>query len=236
MCFHLSYALQPDKLEARFSAKLVGEYQPHFYVNAFSNPRVPVITDKDPESIQLFEWGLIPSWCKDDKVEKIRNATANARSDTVFEKPSFREPIRSKRCMVLADGFYEWREFQGRNYPYYIQLKNGGPFAFAGIWDAWKDKRTFSIITTKANPMMEVIHNKKKRMPVILPRKAERKWLNIGKGRDRIAAFLLPYDENDMKAHTVSRLVSMPKSVKDVPQAVEPFDYPELKLKQDTLF
>ncbi len=243
MCFHMSYALQPDTLEARFSAVLKEPelYSPHYYVAAFNYPQCPIITNEDPEHIQMYEWSLIPFWAKgEEKAEGIRKYTGNARDDTIFEKPSFKHSIMKRRCLVLTDGFYEWREFKGKNYPYYIRLKDQQPFAFAGIWDKWSNngdtKFTFSIITTDANELLAFIHNKKKRMPVILEREEERDWIDKGLSRQDIQGFLRPYDDDQMKGYTISKLISIPGKEKDVPAIIKPFEYTELKVQQSTLF
>ena len=122
----------------------------------------------------------------------IRQRTLNARAETIFEKPAFRYSIISKRCLVLADGFFEWRHENKKTFPYYIRFKNQSPFAFAGIWDSWKNPetqeevKTYSVITTKANPLLEKIHNTQKRMPVILETESERTWLQSDLERDKI--------------------------------------------------
>jgi putative SOS response-associated peptidase YedK len=190
-----------------------------------------------------MEWGLIPHWAQsEEKALQIKRYTYNARDDTVFEKPSFRDAILRNRCLVIADGWFEWHHRGGRKYPYYIQLADGKPFAMAGIWSEWKFSgrswHTFSIVTTEANPMMAEIHNSKMRMPVILPPERERTWLDRTLPRQEIAKLMRPYDEKLMRAHTVSKLVSTPGADKNVPAATEPFSYPELSGRgsQTTLF
>lgn len=159
----------------------------------------------------------------------------NARSDTVFDKPSFRNAIRERRCLVPADGFYEWREVGGKKYPYYIYLKSKEIFSFAGIWEEWTDRstgeiwRTFSILTTDANPLMEEIHNTKKRMPVILPREGEREWLRNGLSREEIVVLTKPLDDNLMNAHPISKLINSRSSNRNVAAIQEVHEYPELE-------
>jgi putative SOS response-associated peptidase YedK len=135
-----------------------------------------VITNEQPQRLEYFIWGLIPHWSKDDK-----NASKliNARAEGIVTKPSFRVPIRQRRCLVLADSFYEWRNEGGQKVPYRILLKNGQLMLMAGIWDVWYKEgyaiKTFSIITTDANKEVAPLHN---RMPLILPKRAQQeRWL-----------------------------------------------------------
>jgi len=240
MCFNVSITKTKDQLEELFNAKFIEpeRYQPIYHVSAFSKPFLPVITNQRSEDIQLYKWGLIPFWVKEaERAEKIRFQTGNAKSETIFEKPSFRSPIRKRRCLVLVDGFYEWQGFRGKNYPYYVYLRDHRPFAMAGIWDSWKNPetedicRTFSVITTRANPMMARIHNKKERMPVILKKQDERRWLSDSLEEEGITSLMTPYDENEMEAYTVSKLVSRRDTDNNVPEVMEPYDFEELHVK-----
>lgn len=245
MCFDISYALKKDEIERRFEARLENPemYKPAYHVSAFSIPNVPVITNEKIDTVQLLSWGLIPFWVKDEKnADEIRMKTFNARAETIFEKASFRSSIRKKRCLVVVDGFYEWRLVNGKNYPYYIYMKDQEPFALAGIWDSWRNRETedirntFSIITTRANPLLEKIHNKKKRMPVILGREGEKHWLAEKVGREDIVSMMEPYDDREMDAHTVSRLVSFKRDNTNVPEVLKKYEYEELKSQQSRLF
>ncbi len=238
MCYNISITSDLKSLEKRFDAKFTnpGKYKPRYHASSFSAPYLPVISNENSTRIQFFRWGLIPHWVKDkEAASKVRFKTANARSETVFDKASFREAIRNKRCLVLADGFYEWREFKGKKYPYYISLTTQKPFSMAGIWDLWQDEEagtvehTFSIITTNANPLLEVIHNTKKRMPVILEKELEKKWLSESPSNDEISAMLTPYDEKKMQAHPVSRLITTRRANTDVPEVLQEHKYPELE-------
>jgi len=242
MCYHLSLFHEMRQLEQRFGAGFDSpqQFAPAYHKAAFGSPAHPVITDSEPDRIRMFEWGLVPGWVRDEgKAGQIRKGTYNAKAETVFDKPSFRSPIMAKRCLVLADGFFEWHHSGGRKYPYYIRLKGGEPFAFAGIWDEWahgdRTTGTFSIITTEANPMLARIHNTKKRMPVILRRDQERRWLERGLEREQIGAMLKPHDDNEMESHPVSGMVSS-RGHRDGPELIAPFEYKELKETQRMLF
>jgi putative SOS response-associated peptidase YedK len=183
MCYFSSISVSFKIIETRFGAKFIQSeaFSPVYSASAFTFPSLPVISNEDIEHITLMQWGLIPFWVKDhENALNIREKTLNSRAETVFDRPAFRHSVQSKRCLVIADGFFEWRHINNQTYPYYIRLVDHTPFAMAGIWDRWHNKETsesldtFSIITTKANSLLEKIHNTQKRMPVILPRDKER--------------------------------------------------------------
>jgi putative SOS response-associated peptidase YedK len=157
---------------------------------------------------------LIPSWAKDPS---IGNRLINARGETLAEKPSFRGVYKYKRCLVLADGFYEWKTQPGTKVkiPHFIHMKDRQPFAFAGLWDEWNSPdgsqiRSCTIVTTEPNELMASIHN---RMPVILPPDAYAQWLDTApQPPDSLAALIKPYPAGEMAAHPVSTLVNNPKN------------------------
>ncbi len=237
MCYYISITPKLTDIERRFSAKFT---QPELFhsvysASAFSHPAIPVISNEKLKCIDYFEWGLIPFWVKDrQSAGKIRERTLNARAETIFEKPSFRHSIRSKRCLIIADGFFEWRHENNRAYPYYITLKHHTLFALAGIWDDWLNPdtgeliRTFSIITTNANPLLEKIHNTRKRMPVILQRKYESQWLDNNLEESKIRLMLNPYIMREMEAYTIPNIISkLGFNISD-PRVLDEYHYPEL--------
>jgi putative SOS response-associated peptidase YedK len=184
MCFHSQQSKSAQELKHRFKAKFEDEeeYRPEVY-NGFRFPKTPVITRSDVGNIQLFNWGLIPHWAKDDS---IRKSTLNARIETIHEKPSFRNVVHN-RCLVLADGFYEWKWLDDagkKKQKYLITMPDNDAFAFAGLYSHWTDRNTgeiistYTILTTEAIGLMREIHNSKKRMPVILDRANEQLWLS----------------------------------------------------------
>jgi putative SOS response-associated peptidase YedK len=134
--------------------------------------------DSDQAELTMLRWGLIPFWAKDPS---IGNRMINARAETVAEKPSFRNAYRQRRCLVLSDGFYEWRKEGDVKVPYFISLANGNPFAFAGLWENWQSKesgeslQTTTIVTTAANEFLAQLHN---RMPVVLEAETAARWLD----------------------------------------------------------
>lgn len=184
MCFHSKQSKSAQDLKNRFKAKFEDElkYTPSIY-NGFKFPKTPVITNAEPDNIQMFNWGLLPTWAKD---KDFRQNTLNAKIETIKEKPSFRN-LLNKRCLVLSDGFYEWQwlDYKGKQkQKYLISTPEKDAFAFAGLWNIWVDKNTgeilhtYTIITREANELMSKIHNIKKRMPFILPKEFEYDWLS----------------------------------------------------------
>tara|TARA_R110002072_G_scaffold288828_1_gene455107 strand:- start:4780 stop:5394 length:615 start_codon:yes stop_codon:yes gene_type:complete len=195
MCFHSKQSKNAQTVEKRFNAKIeqIDLFKPSEHINAFSFPLTPVITDEKPDVIQHYKWGLIPSWSKDDEIKKF---TINARIETIKEKPSYRNSV-NKRCLVIADGFYEWKwiDATGKNkQKHLISLPNNDLYAYGGIYSEWIDPstgeiiNTYSIVTTDANPLVAEIH-KKKRMPIILKPEDESNWL----GGEEISDFAFPY-------------------------------------------
>lgn len=215
MCFHNSMSAKAQKLASRYNLKtdIVEIYkeilEEQYHVNAFAHPPYPIVTDSD--ELQAFNWGLIPSWIKtEEQARDIENMTINAKADTIFEKPSFKHSIISKRCIVPSTGFFEWRHEGSKKIPYYIQVKDEDIFSMAGIYDVWVNPSTgeihhsFSIITTDANPLMEYIHNTKKRMPVILSPEDEQKWIGKYLPKENIIELMKPYDADRMNAYVIN--------------------------------
>ena len=183
MCYHSKQTDEAQSLEKRFKAKFeTDEYKVQPRYNGFTFPKTPVITTENSNIIQLYSWGLMPSWSKD---QKFRVNTLNAKIETLTEKPSFKSYVKN-RCLILANGFYEWKWLDPKGktkQQYEITLQDNSPFAFAGIYSTWIDNatgeilNTYSIVTTEANEVMAEIHNTKKRMPVILTPHNEQLWL-----------------------------------------------------------
>jgi putative SOS response-associated peptidase YedK len=189
-----------------------------------------------PELITAFNWGLIPDFCKTEiDAKDMQLKTLNAKSETVFTLPSFKNLIREKRCLIIADGFYEWRTIGKQKYPYFIQYKDHEVFAMGGIFNDWvnrqtgKQTQTFSIITTPANALMSKINNDKQRMPFILPKGTEHNWLNINLNEHEIADLMKPLSEGELKAHTISKLITNKNKNPDAAEVQLAFEYPELE-------
>jgi putative SOS response-associated peptidase YedK len=169
-----------------------------------------------------LRWGLIPSWAKDPS---IGSRMINARAEGVAEKPSFRSAFRRRRCLVIADGFYEWQKVGTRKQPHYIHLARRRPFAFAGLWEHWEDADgdavdSCTIITTEPNELIAKLHN---RMPVILHPRDYILWLDPGvQALDKVQALLQPYPAKDMFAYAIGTRVNNPSN--DTPACIEPLD------------
>jgi putative SOS response-associated peptidase YedK len=157
-----------------------------------------------------LKWGLIPSWAKD---ESIGAKLINARSETVTEKPSFREAFKRRRCIIPADGFYEWQRTNGRKQPYYFSMRDNHPFGFAGLWEKWRDAdgkilETCAILTTEANEALRPVHD---RMPVILHSEDYELWLDDDTRKlDLIKELLRPYPSSEMVSYPVSKRINSP--------------------------
>jgi putative SOS response-associated peptidase YedK len=242
MCGRYSLFTPRPELEARFDATFDREFEPRY--NAAPRQSLPVITDEDSDTVRHLQWGLVPSWADDE-----RDAShINARAETLAEKPSFRDAFHRRettdglaagRCLVLADGFYEWTDRNGRNQPHRITLAGERPFAMAGLYAQWRPPQkqtglgdfagggapdadpdvleTFTIVTTDANAVVGDLHD---RMSVILPEDVERRWLTD----DAAAAadLLTPYPVEKTRSYPVSTDVNDPRN--DAPHVVEPVD------------
>jgi putative SOS response-associated peptidase YedK len=187
-----------------------------------------LVRTHDRAELQLFRWGLIPFWAKD---EKIGYSLINARAETLAKKPAFREALAKRRCLVPADGFYEWwKNADSGKTPFYIRMKTEAPFAFAGLWETWRGPageliKSCTIITTPANVLLRPIHD---RMPAIMPPKHFQRWLDPEQAAPAVAAELLkPYPARELEAIIVSRQVNSVKN--DSAALIAPEREPEKK-------
>ena len=187
----------------------------------------PVVRLKPDESkprreMVLMRWGLIPSWAKD---AAIGNRMINARAESLAEKPAFRAALRPRRCLVAADGFYEWQEIGKKKQPYFIRFRDDRPFAFAGLWESWEGPDhaaidSCTIITTTAGKLLRPIHE---RMPVILATDAYEVWLDTAmENMDTITSLLVPFSSKELGAYPVGTMVN--KAVNDEPGCIEPLE------------
>jgi len=176
----------------------------------------PVIINEDGNNkLRMFKWGLVPSWSKDTK---MGYRMINARAETISEKPSFKKPFKSQRCLVIADGFYEWQKPDKKTkIPYRFTMKDKKLFAMAGLWEVWEKQDdplyTFTIITTSENELMKPVHD---RMPVILPEGNRQIWLDPKSNEAELKELLVPYDSNKMDSYRVSDVVNSWKN--DLPE------------------
>ena len=215
MCGRYGLNASPAKLRTRFNVPAVPELpfdgQLH---NIAPSQQMPIVRQgKDSREMALARWGLIPNWAKD---AKIGYSLINASADTVAEKPAYRSAFKRRRCLVAADGFYEWKATGGKvKQPYFISLKDKEPFGFAGLWEQWdnpedgKTVESFSIITTEPNELMAPIRN---RMPVILRTQDYSTWLDPEEVPDTLKGLLRPFDAQLMDAFPVSTYVNSPRN------------------------
>jgi len=189
--------------------------------NVSPSQSMPVVVRNSPNKSMLMKWGLSPIWMKG------KSGLINARAETITEKPMFKSPFQKRRCLVPANGFYEWKKTEKGKVPYFIHLKSDELFAFAGIYDEHEDAgnkkhQTYAIITSTPNELMKDIHD---RMPVILTKKEEDIWLDPESDEDVLLSLLDSFPASDMDAYTVSRDVNSPQNnIKDLLKKV---DYPE---------
>ena len=213
MCGRFTLTVDPAELQDAFGDYIFpDQFAPRFNI-APSQP-VLAIPNNGKNTADFFMWGLIPSWSKDPS---IANKLINARGETIAEKPSFRGGFKYKRCLILTDGFYEWKAAQGEKTktPYYIHMKDRKPFAFAGLWDEWQSPdggvlRTCTIITTEPNELMSTLHN---RMPVILDPADYSQWLDPAphaKHPESLLPLIRSFPADRMSAYPVSTMVNSP--------------------------
>jgi len=221
MCGRFTLTVDPADLQEAFPETVFPpKYAPRF--NVAPTQPILAIPNDGKNAADFFVWGLIPSWAKDPS---IGNKLINARAETLAEKPSFRGGFKYKRCLILADGFYEWKVVPGSKtkIPHFIFLKSREPFAFAGLWDEWHSPdggslRSATIITTEPNELMATLHN---RMPVILKKSDYAKWLDpASQTPDKLQSLLKPFSSDKMSAHPVGTMVNSPGN--DRPELVVP--------------
>ena len=225
MCGRYTLTCTPEVLAEAFRLDATPDLQPRY--NVAPSQGVACVRAGLPsrkrEAVTL-RWGLIPSWAGDPA---MRINLINARAETVAEKPSFRKSFQERRCLVLADGYYEWKREGARKQPYHIRLNSERPFAFAGLWDRWtgadgKTIESCAILTTTPNERLASIHD---RMPVMVPPTAYEPWLNPGlQDATHLVPFLTPYPADAMIAVPVSRWVNDPRV--DDARCLEAFDEP----------
>src|SRR5437588_6705059 len=220
MCGRYSL-FDPDEMYDRFSIvnrRLVIDIEPHY--NIAPGNYLPVVVKHSPNQVELMKWRLVPHWSKEPRV---KYSTINARAENITSSSVYREPFKTKRCLIPANGFFEWKQISSGKVPYFIHLKHEPMFAFAGLYDIWTDAegkefKSFSIITTTPNEIMQPIHN---RMPVILPKEHEEVWLAPEETNTaKLLTFLQPYPSNQMEAYSVSTAVNRPMN--DDPEVIKP--------------
>ncbi|KMJ59664.1 hypothetical protein AB685_01985 [Bacillus sp. LL01] len=212
MCGRFSLTTELHKLEERFFLENTKDLDYHINYNIAPGQRILTIVEGSTNyRAGYLHWGLVPSFAKD---RKVGYKMINARSETLEEKVSFNRLLERRRCLIPADGFYEWKKINGEKRPVRFSLKNEEPFAFAGLWDRWvhdeEEVVSCTLITTKPNGLVKGVHD---RMPVIVKKEHEQTWLSK-KERDikLVTSLLQPYEESLMQAFEVSSVVNSPKN------------------------
>lgn len=220
MCGRFSLT-RVDVIEKFFgvsTSEISSELKPRY--NIAPSQTSPVILEESNDKLSIAKWGLIPHWAKDPS---IGNKMINARAEGIDEKPAFRKPFASQRCLVLADGFYEWKKVGNSKIPFRIERKDKELFAFAGLYDKWRESEnkiitTFIIITTKPNKTLEKIHD---RMPVILLPDQQKKWLNKynDNNKDNLFELLKPSPDDILNSYAISNIINSPSN--DSPEVIK---------------
>jgi putative SOS response-associated peptidase YedK len=247
MCYDIQSKLESQLKRARrlnqadVIRELENELEPYltqwYHANGFAHPSLLIYPATTPAIPIPANWGLIPHWVKDEQQAKsIQQKTINARGESIFDKPSFRDAAKLKRCMISVDGFFEHQHKNGKAIPYFIQRQDEEPMNLAGLWSEWINKqtgaieRTFTIVTCKANPMMAQIHNnpklKEARMPLLLSEKSTEVWLG-NTNREEIQELIIPSKEA-LKAHTVKPLRGK-QALGNVKEVSMPYQYESTK-------
>jgi putative SOS response-associated peptidase YedK len=239
MCFSVNVNLVKEEIEERYGVDFPGKYryEPSYYYHAFGLPEIPAVCSGNPGSVSMLKWGLIPEWVRSSEdAEEIRYKTFNARSESITTKPSFSSSFISKRCLVPVNGFFEWQHAGKEKIPWYIYLPDNQIITLAGLYSEWTHSvtgeilLTFSIITTEANELMAEVHNSGKRMPAILDRSNEKKWIDLSLSPSEALDLLKPYPSNRMKAHTISPLVNNKSANRNTPEVIRLYNYPAKNL------
>ncbi|MDJ0773558.1 MAG: SOS response-associated peptidase [Mastigocoleus sp. MO_167.B18] len=221
MCGRFTLSATPEAIAEEFNIKNIPDFKPTYNVAPTQNVLAVLNEEKTLQhQFKKLRWGLIPSWAKDFS---IAARLINARSETVAEKPAFRSPYKRRRCLVVADGFFEWKKQKDKKQPFYFELQNKHPFAFAGLWEKWnspqgEEIKSCTILTVAANQLLQQYHH---RMPLILKQQDYDLWLDpLIQTPDLLQHLLSPYPAEDMKSYKVSSLVNNPKH--NTYQCIEP--------------
>jgi putative SOS response-associated peptidase YedK len=251
MCYHKSLTAKLPAIaayyEAEYNDAVNEQYKIAYHENGFDYKPSPIVTAEAPKELKLYNWGFVPWFTKTEQdALQIRLRTLNCISEEMFEKASFRDAVKEgRRCLIPCTGFYEWRWLDPKGktkIPYYIHLEPE-LFSLAGLYSTWRDKvtgkemNTYTVLTNKANVFMSKIHNSKDRMPVIIPRQYEKDFLNPDLSKEDVFALCSVFQDSQMKAHTISKLITSKKEETDVPEVMKMQHYDEVdKADTPTLF
>ena len=230
MCFTVSMYAKTHVIETDMGAVFddPDAYTAYYHVSGFVHPELPVVANERPDAIQMMSWGLVPRWTKDaEAADEIRTMTLNARAETIFEKPSFRDAVVKRRALLPVNGFLEWRHDGAAKKPYVVRSRDGHLLTLGCVWEEWtcrgtgEVRRTFSIITTEANGLLSWVHNAKQRMPVIIPTSARTSWLEDADRHD-VTTLMRPIADGLLEAVPVAKDVSRIKVNMDRPELLAP--------------
>ena len=219
MCGRYSLHHRSERIVERFNLDgVLFEHEPRF--NVAPGQIIPAIISREGKTLAGFKWGLVPHWAANPS---IGNRMINTRAETLLQKPAFRETLERRRCLIPADGFYEWRKLPSGKQPVYIRREDGNLFAFAGLWEKWigpdgQPLFTASIVTVRPNRIVSEVHD---RMPAMLDQDHETQWLDWQRrGPEEILSLLRPYDDDLLEAFEVSRSVNRVEN--DSPELIMP--------------
>ena len=251
MCFHIKVTTDSQLQIKQGSNRVASEDLlkktiansdlPLYHVSGFKHPKVIIYKNDAPNTPCVSSWGLVPNWVKNEKQQKqIQDKTLNARSETIFKKPSFKEATLNNRCIIYVDGFYEFYHFNGKVYPHFVYQKDKKPMCLAGLYSTWKNPiteevlNTFTIVTSKGNNFMAKIHNspklKEPRIPIILNKENKEFWLhNVTCKEDIDKINSIP--DSILESHTVKSL-SGKNYVGNIKSISEKYNYPELSISK----
>jgi putative SOS response-associated peptidase YedK len=238
MCFNAALTKKQRELSAEFDipVSMIPDLPVWHHVSGFTHPDLPLICSDSPDRIVAGKWGLIPQWARTrDRALEIREKTLNARSETARVLPSFKFSVKDRRCLVLVDGFFEPHHHEGRSYPFFCRYRDGGIMSLAGLFSDWtgpesgETVRTFTILTCDALGILEKVHNRKKRMPVILEGDSRREWIQPELSEERFRDLLRPAANGKIEVWPVSKMIYGKGRDNNVPEARTPVFYPELQ-------
>jgi putative SOS response-associated peptidase YedK len=228
MCYTVSIFSQTHVIETDLGLVFDDQsmFVPYIHVSGFSHPHLPVATAQ--ESLHVMQWGLVPRWTRNlEQAREMQSRTLNARMETVYEKPSYRDAIKRRRGLLPVNGFMEWRHEGKVKIPYFIRMRQHEIFTLGCIWEEWTEpetgecRTTFSILTTEANLLMSYVHNSAERMPVVIPHADRQQWL-FAEDREEVQPLMRPLEEGLLEAFPVTREVSKIRVNTTEPRLLDP--------------
>ncbi|SDM65632.1 SOS response-associated peptidase [Kriegella aquimaris] len=241
MCYSTTLDKEHDEVEARIRRrfKVPLEYRPYYYQSAFNHENLYIVPQKEKEEIVPAVWGLVPEYAMKGNISEFlnKNYTNNARAETIFEKRSYKEFPLTNRCLILASGFFEPHHLKNTAYPYFCHYTDNSIFCFAGLYSQIDDEvYSCTIITVEANDFFAEVHNKKKRMPLVLDEEFEEEWLRNDLSRPHIEELMrVGFTTKEFEAYSVTRNLYKPNYERNTPEAIKFVDYSELN-QQGSLF